>query len=94
MRSQRNTAAHLRPLTPELPEPKESGKLTHAQLTLEVFSLRKLLAAERKRHAQIEGATAKYLSILEANIAAGQASLAAAREAYFATCRLPISEKR
>ena len=55
----------LAPLTPSFPEPKPSTKLSEAQLQIELVNLRRLLRAERKRHAQLEGALGRYNALLE-----------------------------
>jgi hypothetical protein len=70
----------LRPLTPDfgafITPTTEADKLR-----AEVRNLRQLLAFERRRHAKLESALARYQSILERNINDQSQALAVLREA-------------
>lgn len=71
MQSHRRTSLWTRQspaITPEPPERKTVGRLTLEEAHAEVFNLKRLLASERRRHAQTESILAKYQSILEKTI--------------------------
>jgi hypothetical protein len=55
----------LAPLTPTIPEPRPSGKISHDEACTQLLELRHIVTAERKRHSQSERALTKYIEILE-----------------------------
>ena len=67
--NQRRTS-RLRPaIAPLTPEPRPIvGEMTHTELIKTIFNLRELLGAERRRHAALETALARYQSLLEKTI--------------------------
>lgn len=66
----------IRPLTPAFSPRPETQQLTHAQLVTEITSLRRMLAAERRRNATIEAILVKQIDIT-------QTTLENVREAFF-----------
>ena len=66
MRRDKRLVPDVRPLTPE-PRP-IVGEMTHTELIKTIFNLRELLGAERRRHAALETALARYQSLLEKTI--------------------------
>lgn len=82
----RNTNAGTPALTPELPAPTPA-----LQPHQKIAQLKHQIETERRRHAKLENAFAKYLGQLETAFANSQSSLFAAREAYFQSTRLQVS---